>query len=159
MKRPIKIIYLGLILSILAGTWGCKSSKKVTETKTTDTEEVRKDPEEEKKEEVTTMEEEKKTRDEKMKTELNSYFEKISTASSPEVANRNISLAMNMFSDKEAPVFVVFYTENGQKDYDKPTTIDKHLNYLKDQKKNPYKIDRLIYGDDGKIAEIELTSR
>jgi len=94
-----------------------------------------------------------------MKDELDGYFEKISSATSPETANRNISLAMNMFTDKEAPVFVVFYKEDGQKDYDKPTTIDKHLNYLKDQKKNPYKIDRLIYGDDGKIAEIELTTR
>ena len=144
---------------ILTGMWGCKSSKKVTETAPPETSEVKKEPDEDKKVEKDQQEEEKKTRDEKMTDELSGYFEKISTAASPEVANRNISLAMKMFSDREAPVFVVFYKENGQKDYDKPTTIDKHLNYLKDQKKNPYQIDRLIYGDDGKIAEIELTSR
>ena len=66
---------------------------------------------------------------------------------------------MKYFTDGDVPVFIVFYRENGVKDYDKPTTIEKYLNYIKDQKKNPNKIDKIIFNDQGKIEEIELTSR
>ena len=45
---------------------------------------------------------------------------------------------------------------NGQKDYDRPTTIRDYLNYLKDQKKNMNQISNLQFDSAGKITEMEL---
>jgi hypothetical protein len=136
---------------------GCKSTKKVTATtETPPREEVKEEPElvEEMVEEVEKTPEEKS-----FEEKLLGYFEDIASSPNVNLANRNISEVLSYFESGEAPVFVVFYREGGQKDYDKPTTIAKYLNYLKDQKKNPHKIDKIIYNDDGKIEEIELTTR
>lgn len=156
MKKLITFLYCGLIVLFLTGTWGCKSTKKVTEASEESTEvkeEVKETVEED------TRTEEEKRKEESLESQLNTYFDNVSRLSSDAEINRNISQAIDMFTDKDAPVFIVFYRESGQKDYDKPTTIEKHLNYLKDQKKNPYQIDRLIFDDSGKIAEIELKKR
>jgi len=56
-------------------------------------------------------------------------------------------------------VLIVISEENGQKDYDRPTTIRDYLNYLKDQKKNFNKISNIQFDGSGRITELELTKQ
>lgn len=89
-------------------------------------------------------------------TQLNNYFNAIANAGSPSSANGTISEALTMFASPETPVLIVISEEAGQKDYDKPTTIKRYLEYLKDQKKNMNKISDLKFDSSGKITEVEL---
>jgi hypothetical protein len=156
MKINLSHLYVILIIFGFSAIYGCKSKKKVTaSTEKPPTEEVKPPPPPVKEEPV----EEKKPAELTLEAQLEKNFQAIADASSVDYANRNINETLKFFAGTDAPVFIVFYRENGEKDYDKPTTIDKHLNYLKDQKKNPYKIDKLIFNDQGKIEEIELTTR
>ncbi len=92
-------------------------------------------------------------------TRLENYFNAIASSPSVETANSNISEALTMFETSDVPVIIAFFRENGVKDYDEPTTIKKYLNYLKDQKKNPNRVDKVITNDDGKIVELDLIKR
>ena len=56
-----------------------------------------------------------------------------------------------MFKSTEVPVLVIISEENGKKDYDKPTTIEKYLNYLKDRKAYKAEVENIVYDDSGKI--------
>lgn len=87
---------------------------------------------------------------------LGQYFEAISNSGSLTSANSSISEALALFASPDTPVLIVISEENGQKDYDRPTTITAYLNYLKDQKKNANKIEKLQFDSAGKITEVEL---
>ena len=87
---------------------------------------------------------------------LSKYFDAISNAGSPTSANASISEALSLFSSPDTPLLIVISEENGQKDYDRPTTIQKYLNYLKDQKKKADKVSNLQFDVSGKITELEL---
>jgi hypothetical protein len=87
---------------------------------------------------------------------LGQYFDSISKSSSLTSANSSISEALTMFASPDTPVLIVISESNGQKDYDRPTTIMDYLNYLKDQKKNTNKIEKLQFDQAGKITEVEL---
>jgi hypothetical protein len=89
-------------------------------------------------------------------TKLGNYFSSISNAPSVTAANRSIEEALGMFANDEVPVLIVIYQSGNQKDYDRPTTIREYLNYLKDQRKNPNKIQNIVTNNQGKITEIEL---
>jgi len=90
------------------------------------------------------------------KVKLNEYFNAIANATSAASANKSINEALGLFSSSETPVLIVISEENGKKDYDRPTTINAYLNYLKDQKKNLNNINTLSVDDSGKITEVEL---
>lgn len=157
MKMNVSHVYLVLIIFGFSAMFSCKSKKKVTaSTEKPPTEEVREVPPPPVKEEPV---EEKKPAELTLEAQLERNFQAIADANSVDYANRNISETLKFFASPDAPVFIVFYREGGVKDYDKPTTIVNYLNYLKDQKKNPNKIDKLIFNDQGKIEEIELTTR
>jgi flagellar motor protein MotB len=89
-------------------------------------------------------------------TKLGEYFDSITKSSSITSANSSISEALTMFASPDTPVLIVISESNGQKDYDRPTTIIDYLNYLKDQKKNMNKIEKLQFDNSGKITEVEL---
>ena len=55
------------------------------------------------------------------------------------------------------PVLIVISEENGQKDYDRPTTISKYLNWLKDQKRYNTRVSDIMRNTAGKIIELEVT--
>ena len=78
------------------------------------------------------------------------------STSSVAAANGSINEALTLFASKDTPVLIVISEANGQKDYDRPTTIGEYLNYLKDQKKNINKISHLEFDASGKITEVEL---
>ncbi len=87
---------------------------------------------------------------------LENYFAAISSSNNLAAANSSIKEALTLFASKDTPVLIVISESNGQKDYDRPTTIGEYLNYLKDQKKNINKINQLQFDDSGKITEVEL---
>ncbi len=90
---------------------------------------------------------------------LNQYFEAIAGAGSLAGANRNINEALGMFSSPDALVLIIISQSGGQKDYDRPTTIKKYLEYIKDQKKNINAVDKIVYDNQGKIKELELIKK
>ena len=94
-----------------------------------------------------------------MKDQLLDHFQNISTAGSSSLANIRIDRALEMFSSDNAPVLIVISEVRGKREYDRPTTIKKYLNYLKDQGKNADYIDQVIMDNNGKIKELELIKR
>ena len=90
---------------------------------------------------------------------LDQYFNSIAGSGNTSSANNSINEALSLFSSAQTPVLIVIAEEGGMKDYDKPTTIQAYLNYLKDQKKNLNTITDLKFDNAGKITEVELTRK
>ena len=90
------------------------------------------------------------------KAKLNQYFQSIASSNNVASANSSINEALALFASPETPVLIVISEENGQKDYDRPTTIRQYLNYLKDTRNNANTISNLQFDNSGKITEIEL---
>ena len=83
----------------------------------------------------------------------------IASASSVTQANRIISETLQLFASNKAPVLIIISQAGGFNDYDRPTTIEDYLNYVKDQKVNRNKIYNLKFNDNGKITEAELIKK
>lgn len=90
---------------------------------------------------------------------LNQHFQALTGQSNYEKANNIISNTMPMFANNDVPVLVIISEENGAKDYDKPTTIRKYLDYLKDRKEYKAVVETIKYDDYGKITELELRKK
>ena len=90
------------------------------------------------------------------KAKLNQYFQSIASSNNVASANSSINEALALFASPETPVLIVISEENGQKDYDRPTTIRQYLNYLKDTRNNANTITNLQFDNSGKITELEL---
>jgi len=91
---------------------------------------------------------------------INSHFHAIASSPTVDEANVRIERAMSLYASKDVPVLIIIGTYgNGQKDYDRPTTIFKYMNYLKDIKKYAKGIEDVKYDDNGKIIEIELIQK
>jgi len=93
-------------------------------------------------------------------SDLDRYFEEVirlSKSGNIERTNMLIKDILKFFTGPEADLLIIVYRENGKPiDYDKPTTINAYLNYLKDQKVNhntTYSIER---DTAGKIKLVEL---
>ncbi|MCF6169677.1 MAG: hypothetical protein L3J31_05625 [Bacteroidales bacterium] len=80
----------------------------------------------------------------------------IAGASSVDEANRQINTALNQFATPDIPVLIIISQAGGFNDYDRPTTITKFLNYLKDKKQYKYKVESVKRDGLGKITEMEL---
>ena len=160
------VILLALLLAFSAGSFSCQSKKKAAaaarakaEQEAREAQQAREREERRKREEAERL---KREEDERARAKaepsrkLQSFFQQIAGASSVEAANQSISEALKMFSSPEAPLLIVIKKTGDIKDYDKPTTIKKYLEYLKDQKKSANKIDSMVFDDNGKIKEITL---
>lgn len=90
---------------------------------------------------------------------LNAQFEALTGETDYQKSNTIIDNLMPLFSSKDTPVLVIVSEENGMKDYDRPTTIDKYLNYLKDRKAYKAVVENIVYDDNGKIKELELRKK
>jgi hypothetical protein len=90
---------------------------------------------------------------------LADYFALVAGASSIESANMKINEALNLFAGPNTPVLIIISQEGDLKDYDRPTTAKKYLEYLKDQKKNLNEIDSIEYDENGKIKLLELIKK
>lgn len=87
---------------------------------------------------------------------VNNAFSNIANASSDASANRTIASTLELFSGDDAPVLIVISEENGNKDYDRPTTIRKYLEHVKDTGSVEETVGRLFFDDSGLISEVEL---
>jgi hypothetical protein len=90
------------------------------------------------------------------KPKLITAFSGISSASTRGEANNRIQEALTMFASPNVPVLVVISEVGGMVDYDKPTTIEKYLNYLKDTRNNTNVVKNVELDANGKIVELEL---
>lgn len=93
------------------------------------------------------------------KAKLGRYFDAIASSGNTASANGSINEALALFASPDTPVLIVISEENGQKDYDRPTTIRQYLNYLKDTKNNANSISNLQFDGAGKITELELRKK
>ncbi len=152
-----------LLLAIIVGGVSCKSKQKVSElSDKTDTQETTATADNTEMEnaddeaEMASKTNTSKPKEVKLETRLGDYFAAIANAPSIASANNSINEALNLFESPDALVLIVISEYNGNKDYDKPTTIREYLNYLKDQKKNINRVGELTLNRAGKIAELEL---
>ena len=109
-------------------------------------------------------EEERKALEAKQKAQstgakLESNFRSIAYAGSTDQANSVINETLKLFESKDVPVLIIISQAGGFNDYDRPTTIEKYLNYLKDQKSSKNNVNDIKYGTAGKITELELIKK
>ena len=90
---------------------------------------------------------------------LERNFSSIAHAGSISQANRTINETLGMFESANVPVLIIIKQNAGFNDYDRPTTIEKYLNYVKDQKKATEKVFEIKYNNNGKINELELIKK
>ena len=90
---------------------------------------------------------------------LERNFSSIARAGSVSQANRTINETLGLFESPNVPVLIIISQNVGFNDYDRPTTIEKYLNYLKDQKISPNKVHEIKYNSNGKINELELIKK
>ncbi|MCR5659349.1 MAG: hypothetical protein K6G25_08500 [Bacteroidales bacterium] len=90
---------------------------------------------------------------------LGRNFNSIANAGNASQANRVINETLGMFESPNVPVLIIIKQNQGFNDYDRPTTIEKYLNYLKDQKKATEKVYEIKYNSNGKINELELIKK
>ena len=108
----------------------------------------------------------KREREERLKQEvktenkdLDDYFMEIARASSTSAADKSINQALGLFASDETPVLIIISREGDIVDYDRPTTIRKYLEYIKDRKVVSNAIENVVYDSNGKITELELIKK
>lgn len=92
-------------------------------------------------------------------TVLENHFMSIAGAPSIPLANERIAQALQMFASPDVPVLIIISQTGGFNDYDRPTTIRRYLDWLKDQKLSPNRVEQAKYDNNGKITELELIKR
>lgn len=90
---------------------------------------------------------------------LESQFLAIASAPDMAAANEKIARTLTLFSSPDVPVLIIISQAGGFNDYDRPTTIGKYLDYLKDQKVYTNAIEQVKYDSNGKITELELIKK
>jgi len=93
------------------------------------------------------------------KTQLENAFQTIaSSAKSGNLAqaDNTIKSILPLFSADDAPVLIIISREGSMVDYDKPTTIRRYLEFLRDQKASKNAIDAIMTDSNGKIKELDL---
>lgn len=90
---------------------------------------------------------------------LENYFMSIAAAPDVNLANEKIYQALQLFATPDVPVLIIISQAGGFNDYDRPTTIRKYLDYLKDQKTFGSKVEQVKYDSGGKITELELIKK
>ena len=92
-------------------------------------------------------------------TTLERNFTTIAQSGSVSQANRTINETLGLFESPNVPVLIIIKQNAGFNDYDRPTTIEKYINYVKDQKKAAEKVHEIKYNANGKINELELIKK
>lgn len=83
----------------------------------------------------------------------------IATAPNLRTANERITETLKMFESNNVPVLILIHEEGDTKDYDRPTTIQRFLELIKDQKRYNNDVENVRYDAAGKIIELELRTR
>lgn len=90
---------------------------------------------------------------------LDDYFDLIAASSNLATTNRYIGEALGLFASEQVPVLIIISKSGSIVDYDRPTTIKKYLEYIKDQKVVRNIIENVVYDANGKITELELIKK
>ncbi len=98
----------------------------------------------------------KEAAEEKTYQYVDEYFMQIAGAKSVAEANAKIAEAMKLFSSPDVPVLIIISKAGSEVDYDKPTTIEKYLNYLKDTKNYNNRVYNVKFDGYGQIVTLEL---
>ncbi|MBP5573905.1 MAG: hypothetical protein J6X40_07045 [Bacteroidales bacterium] len=109
-------------------------------------------------------EEERKAAEEAAKAKLpknmlETNLGKIAAASGTTQANNLINETLQLFESNDVPVLIIISQAGGFNDYDRPTTIENYLNYVKDQKVSRNRVANLKFNENGKITEVELIKK
>ncbi len=87
---------------------------------------------------------------------IDNQLSAIALAPNVDMANNHINTALQQYATPDVPVLVIISQVGGFNDYDRPTTISKFLNYLKDKQQYQYKVEAVKRDGLGKITELEL---
>lgn len=90
---------------------------------------------------------------------VNMAMDAVANAGDVSTANMKIREALTSFTGDDATVLILISSDGDIKDYDRPTTIRKYLEFVKDQKKSPNKVLNAVYDTNGKIKELELIKK
>ena len=71
-------------------------------------------------------------------------------------ADNTIQKTLSLFQGDDVPVLIIISREGKDVDFDKPTTIKRYLNFLRDTKASKNKIDDIQTDASGKIKELDL---
>ena len=74
-------------------------------------------------------------------------------------ADNIIQKTLQLFSSDDVPVLIIISREGSMVDYDKPSTIKRYLNFLKDTKANKNDIDAIMTDNNGKIKGLDLIKK
>lgn len=102
---------------------------------------------------------EKEKVQEAQKRDIYYLLDNITGSGSSQEANLMITEALALFASPDVPVLIEVYNDGDIVDYDKPTTAQKYLDYLKDVKRNPDQIKEFKKDSNGKITELILKKR
>lgn len=97
-----------------------------------------------------------------MKTQLENAFQTIAgsaKAGNLTQADNAIKNTLQYFSSPAAVVLIIISREGNMVDYDKPTTIQLYLQYLKDQKISRNAVDAIQMDANGKIKSLDLIKK
>lgn len=97
-----------------------------------------------------------------MKTQLENAFQTIASsakAGNLTQADNTIKNTLQYFSSPDADVLIIISREGNMVDYDKPTTIQLYLQYLKDQKVSRNAVDAFQMDSNGKIKSLDLIKK
>lgn len=123
-------------------------------------EELKRAKEEQQRAEEERLRKEKELLDHKMRFQvLENHFNAIVRADDVATANVEIEEALGLFESNDVPVLIIISREGDIVDYDRPTTIRKYFEFLKDQKKNLNAVENIKYNDNEKITELELIKK
>ncbi len=101
----------------------------------------------------------KKLKESSKYKEIDTQLAAISASSTINSANKEITLSLDQFASPDVPVLIIISQSGGFNDYDRPTTITKFLNYLKDKQQYKYKVESVKRDGLGKITELELIKK
>jgi len=97
-----------------------------------------------------------------LKTQIENSFQSVADAGKSgnvTQANSVIKATLQLFSSDDVPVLIIISREGSTVDYDKPTTIGRYLNFLKDQKASRNEVDSYQLDNNGKIKELDLIKK
>jgi len=121
---------------------------------------LRKKEEDQRRAEAERLERERRERERAMKyAPVQEMLIGIAAAPSLREANNRIAEGLKLFASPDVPVLIMISKEGDSRDYDRPTTIQRYLELLKDQKRYNNDIENVRYDAAGKIIELELRTR
>jgi len=97
-----------------------------------------------------------------LKNQLENSFQGIADASRSGNTGQVTSLTrstLQLFSSEDATVLIIISREGSIVDYDKPTTIKRYLEFVRDQKASRNAVDTYQLDGGGKIKELDLIKK